>query len=93
MENIHNFSSASSQENSRLWFIAALAVVFVSAQFLWAEIRQANFDIDDYSANIYTSSSRRDAVESSQIMQELNALTEEEGENDLFLIDSAIEAL
>lgn len=96
MENIHNLDNlnkvSSENESSRLFLILAISALLIGAEVLWVQIRNANFDIDSYSANLSSAVPNRDAFEAARLSAEANSVDLGDLEMDFRSIDGEIES-
>jgi hypothetical protein len=97
-QNIHNFHNVSrvssvEEKNSNLFFIIAISALLIGGELLWSQIRDTNYDIDSYSANVYSALSRRESLDiaklSAEVMNDEGADAEESFES----VDRLIESL
>ncbi|MDO8495238.1 MAG: hypothetical protein Q7S32_01770 [bacterium] len=97
-KNIHNFhkvhqASLDENKHSQLFFILAISAVLIGGELLWSQIRNTNFDIDSYSANVYSAFRNRDSLDIAKLGAEANAVEILEVENDFGNVDEMIESL
>ena len=98
MNNIHNFNKfspyTSKPDYSRLLFIVAIAAILIGGELVWYQIMKTNFDIDDYSATIFSSVPNRDAMEAHKLGAEANLVeTGEDLDGEFMRIDAGINSL
>lgn len=95
MENLHNqlIASFSSRSEGRLTFLLVLAAVVIGAELMWSAIRNTSYDIDNYSASIYSGTVSREAREAAILKNELRGVNIEQPDEEWQAIDRAIEGL
>ncbi len=98
MNNIHNFNrfspNPSKLDHSRLLFIIAIAVILIGGELVWFEIRKTGFDIDGYSATIFSAVPNRDIMEANNLGAEVGAVeTGDDLDGDFMNIDAGINSL
>lgn len=95
--NFHNFNkftfSSGPHENNRLFLILAVFAALIGAELLWFQIINTDYDIESYSANIYSIMPNRNVLEAARLSVEVDGIEVNDIEMDFQSIDRQIDAL
>lgn len=94
--NLHNFNkfafSPGPHEHSRLFLILAISAALIGAELSWFQIINTDYDIESYSANIYSVMPNRNVLEAARLSVEVDGIEVIDTETDFQSIDRQIDA-